>query len=65
MITFIEIIKFEISFFIGPFVMPIVIIVSIVSLIKNSNQLIYVSKQEKIYLSEIIKNSTELKIPNN
>lgn len=61
-IAFIAIIKFEISFFIGPFVTPIVIIVLIVSLIKNSNQLIYISKQEKKYMLEIIKNSTELKV---
>ncbi len=54
--------KILISCFIGPIVMPVAIIISIVSTIKNIKRLSVAEKQEKKYMSEIIKNSTELKV---
>lgn len=56
-------IKFVIVCFISPIVMPITIIFSIVSLIKSKKRLSAAIKQENKYISQIINNTPELKVP--
>lgn len=62
-IAIIAIIKFEISFFLGPIVMPFVVIALIISINKNRKRLLDISVQEKKHFAYLFSNSTELKIP--